>query len=140
MWNSNPVTRSSHWRYSLKEGALRNLAKFTGKHLCLSLFFNKVPGLWQICSKFAEEHACRSVISMKLLFNFIEITLRDECSLLNLLHIFRTPFNKNTYGGLLLDVSQRLRHVSAMSESVSLQFLKKIFRSKIRPSPSQGHS
>ena len=27
-----------------KKGALRNFAKFTGKHLCQSLFFNKVAG------------------------------------------------------------------------------------------------
>ena len=28
-----------------KKGALRNSAKFTGKHLCQSLFFNRVAGL-----------------------------------------------------------------------------------------------
>ena len=28
-----------------KKGALRNFAKFTGKHLCQSLFFKKVAGL-----------------------------------------------------------------------------------------------
>ena len=28
-----------------KKGALRNFAKFTGKHLCQSLSFNKVAGL-----------------------------------------------------------------------------------------------
>ena len=28
-----------------KKGALRNFAKFTGKHLCQSIFFNKVAGL-----------------------------------------------------------------------------------------------
>ena len=34
--------RSSDRRCSLKKGVLRNFAKFTGKHLCQSLFFNKV--------------------------------------------------------------------------------------------------
>ena len=34
--------RSSHRRYSVKQGAIRNFAKFTGKHLCQSLFFHKV--------------------------------------------------------------------------------------------------
>ena len=34
--------------------------------------------------------------------NFIEITLRHECSPVYLLHILRTPFYKNTSGGLLL--------------------------------------
>ena len=34
--------------------------------------------------------------------NFIEVTLWHGCSPVNLLHIFRTAFRKNTYGGLLL--------------------------------------
>ena len=29
----------------MKKGVLRNFGKFTGKHLCLSLFLNKVAGL-----------------------------------------------------------------------------------------------
>ena len=29
----------------LRKGVLRNFAKFTGKHLCQSLFFNEVAGL-----------------------------------------------------------------------------------------------
>ena len=37
--------RSSHRRCSVRNGILRKLAKFTGKHLCKSLFFNKVSGL-----------------------------------------------------------------------------------------------
>ena len=37
-----------------------------------------------------------------LLCNFIEITLWHGCSPVNLLHIFRTPFTKNTSGRLLL--------------------------------------
>ena len=38
----------------------------------------------------------------KLFCNFIEITLRHWYSPVNLLHIFRTPFSKNTSGVLLL--------------------------------------
>ena len=34
--------RSSHWRGSVSEGVLRNFAKFIGKLLYQSLFFNKV--------------------------------------------------------------------------------------------------
>ena len=37
--------RSSHQRCSVKKGVLRNFAKFTGKDLCQSHFFNKVAGL-----------------------------------------------------------------------------------------------
>ena len=39
------TVRSSHRGYSVRKGALRNFAKFTGKHLCQSLFFNKVAVL-----------------------------------------------------------------------------------------------
>ena len=38
----------------------------------------------------------------KVAWNFIEITLQHGCTPVNLLHIFRTPFLKNTSGGLLL--------------------------------------
>ena len=40
-WNC----RSSHWRCSVKIGVVKNFGKFTRKHLCQSLFFNKVAGL-----------------------------------------------------------------------------------------------
>ena len=56
----------------------------------------------EICSKFTGEHPCRSAISIKLLCNFIEIALWHGCSPVNLLHIFGTPFLKNTSGRLLL--------------------------------------
>ena len=39
------ASRSSHQRCSVRKVVLRNLAKFTGKHLCQRLFFNKVAGL-----------------------------------------------------------------------------------------------
>ena len=59
-------------------------------------------GVPKICSKFTGEHLCRSAISTKLFCNFIEITLQRECSPVNLLHIFRTPFTKNISGLVLL--------------------------------------
>ena len=37
--------RSSHQSCSVKKGVLRKFAKFTGKHLCQRLFFNKAEGL-----------------------------------------------------------------------------------------------
>ena len=59
----------------------------------------------KICSKFTGEHPCRSVISIKLQSNFIEIKRWDWFSPVNLLHIFRTIFYKNTSGGLLLRIA-----------------------------------
>ena len=39
------IYKSSHQRSSVLKSVLRNLAKFTWKHLCQSIFFNKVAGL-----------------------------------------------------------------------------------------------
>ena len=39
MWQKQPT------KVFCKKGVLRNFTKFTGKHLCQSLFFNKVAGL-----------------------------------------------------------------------------------------------
>ena len=41
----NFMNRSSHRRYFVKTGGLKNYAKFTRKHLCWSLVFRKVAGL-----------------------------------------------------------------------------------------------
>ena len=38
-------SKNSHQRCTVKKSVLRNFAKFIGKHLCQSLFFNKVAGL-----------------------------------------------------------------------------------------------
>ena len=54
----------------------------------------------QKCS--ANKLCWNSVISIKLLYNFIEIALRHGFSPVNLVHIFRTPFLKNTSEWLLL--------------------------------------
>ena len=40
--------RSSHPEVLCEKVALKNFAKFTEKHLCQSLFFNKVAGLRQL--------------------------------------------------------------------------------------------
>ena len=67
------------------------LIKFfqTSKHMSRSshpeVFYEK--GVLKICSKFTGEQSRRSVISIKLLFNFMEITLMHVCSPVNLLHI-----------------------------------------------------
>ena len=71
-------------------------------------------GVPKICSKFTGEHPCRSAISIKLLCNFIEIALPHACSPLNLLHIFRTPFTRNTSGRLLLnDLTESITKLSS---------------------------
>ena len=48
----------------------------------------------------------QSVVSIKLLCNFIETTLQHGCSPVNLLQILRTYFHNSTYGRLLLSRSR----------------------------------
>ena len=43
--NQMRYNRSSHRRCPVRKGVLRNFEKFTGKHLCQSLFFYKDAGL-----------------------------------------------------------------------------------------------
>ena len=74
--------RSSHRRCSVRKGVLRNFAKFTGKHLCQRLFFNKVAGL-------------RPVTLLKK-------SLWHRCFPVNFAKFLRTPFLQNTSGRLLL--------------------------------------
>ena len=45
LFGSWSLVRSSHPELFCRGNVLRNFAKFTGKHLCQSLFFNKVADL-----------------------------------------------------------------------------------------------
>ena len=69
-------------------------------------------GVLKIYSKFTGERPCRSATSIKLQSNFIEVALQDGCSPINLLHIFRPPFPKNTSEGLFLYVLFSLKLAS----------------------------
>ena len=80
-------------------------------------------GVLKIYSKFTGEHPCRSVISIKLLCNFIEITLRHGCSPVNLLHIPRPPFLKNTTGWLLLNVNSTLKILNSKLKNLKWFFI-----------------
>ena len=66
------------------------------------LFLGK--GVPKIYSKFTGEHPWESVISKKLIWNFIEIALRHRYSPVNLLYIFRALFSQNTSKRLLLRI------------------------------------
>ena len=76
-------------------------------------FRSSSPGLFlgndvlKMCSKFTRKHLCRSVISIRLLCNFIEIAFRHGCFHVNLLHIFKTPFFKDSSGRLLLRIIRK---------------------------------
>ena len=61
------------------------------------MFFRK--GVLKICSEFTGEHPYESVISINVLCNFIEITLRHGFSLVNLLHISEHLFLRTSLEG-----------------------------------------
>ena len=69
---------------SVKRVFLRNFAKFTGKHLCQSLFFNKITGL-----------RTATLLKKRLL---------HRCFPVNFAKFLRTPFLQNSSGRLLLKV------------------------------------
>ena len=82
---SQDLASKSKRRYQrcfMKKGVFRNLPKFTGKHLCQSLFFNKVAGLRP------------AIIFKKRLWH--------RCFPVNFVNFLRTPFFQNTSGRLLL--------------------------------------
>ena len=65
--------RSSHLEVFCKKGVLRNFTKFTGKHLCQSLIFNKVAGLRHRCfpvnfAKFLRTPFCRTPLGDSISF------------------------------------------------------------------------
>ena len=89
--------------------AVRNLYRSSHSEVFLG------KGVLKIRSKLTAEHPCRSAISIKLQSNFIEIALRHGCSPVNLLHIFRTPFYKNTSEWLLLPL-----RINFMKKAINL--------------------
>ena len=81
--------RSSHRRCSIKICVLENFAKFTGKHLCQSLFFNKVAGL-RLATLFKKR-------------------LWHRCFLVNFAIFLRTPSLPNTSEQVLLTLPTNWR-------------------------------
>ena len=74
-------------------------------------------GVLKICSKFTGEHPCRSLISIKLHCNFIEITFQHGCSPVNLLHISEHLFQRTPLGGCFWYSAKKLRKSSIRVEN-----------------------
>ena len=84
----NFTDRNSHQWCSIIKGVLRNFAKFKGKHLCQSLFFNKVSEL-QPCNFIKRE------------------TLAQVFFPVHIAKFLRTPFYRSTScGSFCTDVSE----------------------------------
>ena len=74
-----------------------------GKYMSV-IWFSQISWKRYICS--CQKQPCSCVLRKRcfknMLCNFIEITLRHGWSPVDLLHIFRTLFDKNFYGEVLL--------------------------------------
>ena len=69
-------------RCSVKKGVLKNFAKFTGKHLCQSLFFNKVTARVSLFIKL-------QAYGLQL---YLKKRLWHKCFPENFAKFLRTPF------------------------------------------------
>ena len=87
--------RCNHCRCSVRKGVLRNFVKFTGKHLCQSLFFNKVAGLPATLLKKRLWHSCFLENFTKFLRTpFLREYLKDDCFWLRTILIYQPFFQR----------------------------------------------
>ena len=112
-----------HWRWFVFKCRLFAFTKENYHPLFRSspseVFLGK--GVLEIFSKFTGEHPCQSVISKKLL------ALRRGYFPVNLLHISRTPFPKNTSGGLLLFIVKKMLIETGFKEVCVLKCFLNLF-------------
>ena len=93
--------KSSHERCSIKKGVLSS--KFTGKHLCQSLFLNKVAGL-------------------RLPATLLKKRLQHNCLPVNFAKFPRTPFLQDISGRLLLQFPNKFLKFNNISPSLRLVY------------------
>ena len=100
-----PTTcRSSHLRYFLRKVVLTNFAKLTGKHLCQSLFLNKVTG-----------HRPAILFKKRLWHRSFPV---------NFAKFLRTPFWQNTSGQLLLNIHKAVLNLPVFPFTTLVWFRK----------------
>ena len=110
--------RSSHQRCSVKKGVLRYFAIFTGKHLCQSLFFNKVAGA---ACKVVSFEFCE--ISKNTFFTedvwatafFINRLLIKKCKLVKLQEQKKTLANPSNFLQLIENIFNISLRISSLS-------------------------
>ena len=78
-------------RCSIRKNVLKNLAIFSGKHLCWSLFFNE-NGELQCC-------------------NFFKRRLQEMCFPVNIANLLRTLVLKNIYERLFECVPAKINNI-----------------------------
>ena len=114
--------KSSHLEVSWKKGVLRNFTKFTRKHLCRSIFSNKVailhpvlkryPGTGFLKNTFSIEHlratASKYDVTFRELFRLIELFTPksiDPPKLRNFRESHTAPYHPLTFWNFLVKLS-----------------------------------
>ena len=90
------MTRAATERCSIKIGVIKNFAKFSGKHLCRDLFFNKVAGLKP--------------------GTLLKKRLRHSCFPGNFAKFLRTAFLKNTLGDWFWNDKNQMKFFLPMTQ------------------------
>ena len=116
-----------------KKGILRNSAKFTGKHLCQRLFFNKVGEIWY--SIFFHRTLLVACHRPTTLLNNI---FRHSCFSVNFEKFDSSPFSQNTSGGCFWITKKML--IQAFSDTPNLIYnihkkTQKIYCKRFEPIP-----
>ena len=85
--------KTSHQRSSVKKGVLRDIAKFMGKYLCLSIFYKKVAGLrpQTLLKKRLRYRSCRVNFAKTLRTPFLQDTCGGVSDNTRLMHGTNTP-------------------------------------------------
>ena len=94
--------RSSHPEMFCKKGILKNSAKFKGKHLYQSLFFNKVAGHRPQACSFIKKETLTQVFSCEFCEHVFLQDTSGGCQLQITTFSGRTDFEsiKNNFGGV----------------------------------------
>ena len=88
--------------------------------------FLQVVSVWVNIGQIFSHYPYKTLIETKL---EMEIALRDRCYPVNLLHIFRTSFHKNTSGRLLLMLAwNKIKRLN----DLKLYYFPKIFEAKMK--------
>ena len=74
-YSPDAIAKSSRPDVFCEKGVLRNSAKFTGKHLCQSLFFNKVAG-----GALRKLRIWSYLLKKSLMENFLCSVLLNRCA------------------------------------------------------------
>ena len=116
--------RSSHRRCYVRKGVLRNYTKFTRKHLCQNLFFNKVVSLDP--ATLLKMRLWNRWLSVNVV-NFLRNTFSYRTPVSNCFCFFRTTIDLISYSNVKLGFVSKTQPILKKRQiiflKISLRFL-----------------